>query len=173
MTVRTQYRIVLARLLLFRRALARRWGYPLKQWAKRLIAFGEEKECAWGVEAFLRLESTEMEIVGTLPHAHRGPIYAARFECCGKKGGRYVVLSFNWIATKEDPLKRLIFASRKWIFGGTWEMVIDPERSPIHESDGMLWCMLPDGGYAVFRPRGKDSLRFAGDPDTPRVYKYY
>lgn len=171
--MRTQYRIVLARLLLFRRALARRLGYLLKRWVRRLIAFGEERECAWGVAAFLRLEQTEMEIVGNLHDSFRGPVYAAGFRCVGPKAEKRVVLSLNWIATKEDPLKRLISAPRKWIFGGRWEMIIDPARSHIHESDGMLWCMLPNSGYAVFRPRGKDSLRFAGDPDTPRVYKYY
>lgn len=172
--MRTRYWITVMRLLALSRSIAGHLGRSLKSVGRKLVLFSEFKESVWGTMVFRRLEFAEIEIFGFFSNVYRGPIYAARFQHCGKKGKTIVVLSLNWVATRREPLGGLSDASVPWIFGGISEIVVDPATSPLHElPDGSLWFMWSNGHYAVIRFDQTQHLRFAGAPDTPRRYEYF
>ncbi len=169
--MRLYHQIVLARLGGACRRIALRLGLRLKQLSKRLILFGGEKtERTWGVGLFSRIFGAEIEIVGSGSRVYRGRICSARFRTGCRSAKRVVVIHLNWIATRDAPFGAL--STAPWAFGGPCTIVVDPDASPLHDADGTLWFMLPNG-YGAIRFDPKEFLCFAGPPDTPRVYEYF
>jgi len=148
-------------------------GFRFRVLAKFLMHFREnEIKNPWGVMLFLGLPLAEIEIIGYFPTVYRGAILGASFLLSEKNGERRVVLHLNWIATRAEPLGSC--SRDPWVFGGPCDVVLDPILSPPHKLPGRkLYFMWPNGNYGVIHFDPKEHLSFAGDPETPRIYKYF
>lgn len=143
----------------------------VKNIGARGIVLGEKKPSLWSGALFARLFMAEIEIMGAYPKVYRGRIYAARFRMSSQSAKRIVVLHLNWLASRDERFGS--FSMTPWEFGGSCDVALDPEVSPLRDADGTLWFMWPDGDYGVIRFDCEKFLPFTGSPDTPRVYKYF
>lgn len=144
-------------------------GELFKVLGRKMVAWGEDHEPRWGVQVLLDMYHVDAEIhIGM--KIYRGPLYAMFPRLFGGTRLKALILKMNWVAEKPA-------LGGDWEYSGSCDFRLSQYGPPLFLDTGDLYFSCSDGTYVTIHKRvdwkEESQFKFAGDPDTPRVYQYF